>query len=125
VAEKYLSVFWELPIQAFFMNNQFIMTWINRIYSFIHIPGSIAFLIWLFYYTNARNRIDESLNGEDIGEGKGLAVESHLYASRRRTMALCNLLAFIVFTLWPCMPPRLLSADDTDDAAGRLSRSYG
>ncbi|KAH9016847.1 hypothetical protein EDB84DRAFT_710198, partial [Lactarius hengduanensis] len=33
-----------------------------------------------------------------------------VYAPVRRTMALANLLAFVVFTLWPCMPPRLLPA---------------
>lgn len=31
----------------------------------------------------------------------------------------------IVFTAWPCMPPRLLSADTSDDATGKLARSYG
>jgi hypothetical protein len=123
--EEYLHIFWELPIQAFFMKNQYMMTWINRIYSFIHIPGSIAFLIWLFYYTNTRNRIEESQPDKGLRETKGSPAGPRLYESRRRTMAFCNLLAFIVFTLWPCMPPRLLSADTTDDADGKLARSYG
>ncbi|KUJ24669.1 uncharacterized protein LY89DRAFT_663391 [Mollisia scopiformis] len=123
--EEKLHMFFELPIQRFFMQNQFIMTWINRTYSFIHIPGSIAFLIWLFYYTNTRNRLDESQRGKDIGEVKGSPAGPRLYESRRRTMAFCNLLAFVIFTAWPCMPPRLLSADNTQDEAGKLARSYG
>jgi hypothetical protein len=40
-------------------------------------------------------------------------------------MAFCNLLAFIIFTFWPCMPPRLLSADTSDTITGKLARSYG
>ena len=59
----------------------------HRIYSFIHIPATIAFLAY-FYHTQP----------------------FRIYAPVRRTMALANLLAFIVFTIWPCMPPRLLPA---------------
>jgi hypothetical protein len=106
------------------MQNQFVMSWINRIYSFIHIPGSIAFLVWLFYYTNTRNRLDECQQ-EDIGIAKGSSAGPKLYESRRRTMALCNLLAFVIFTIWPCMPPRLLSADTSQGQTGQLARSYG
>lgn len=40
-------------------------------------------------------------------------------------MGLCNLIAFVVFTLWPCMPPRLLSDKSVEGHVGDLSRSYG
>jgi hypothetical protein len=30
----------------------------------------------------------------------------------RRTLTLCNFLAFIIFSSWPCMPPRLLPFDE-------------
>jgi len=40
-------------------------------------------------------------------------------------MATCNLIAFIVFTLWPCMPPRLLSDPDVPGLIGKEARSYG
>ncbi|CZR55643.1 related to integral membrane protein [Phialocephala subalpina] len=123
--EERIHIFWELPMQQFFMQNQFIMTWINRTYSFIHIPGSIAFLIWLFYYTNTRNHADEHQSDKSVGGVKGSPAGPRLYESRRRTMAFCNLLAFVIFTAWPCMPPRLLSADTSDDNAGKLARSYG
>ncbi|KAN0093485.1 hypothetical protein V8E51_016669 [Hyaloscypha variabilis] len=124
-AEEKLRIFWELDIQHFFMKNQFVMTWINRTYSFIHIPGSIAFLVWLFYYTNTRNRLDESQSGKNFGETKGSPAGPRLYESRRRIMAFCNLLAFIIFTVWPCMPPRLLTADTSMGESGQLARSYG
>lgn len=106
------------------MQNQSVMTWINRTYSFIHIPGSITFLVWLFYYTHRRNYLDEA-NEEGFGEMKAPPGGPGIYESRRRAMALCNLLAFVIFTAWPCMPPRLLSADTSEGETGKLARSYG
>lgn len=67
------------------MKHEWAMNSLNRIYSFIHIPATIAFLA--FFYNSQR---------------------FSSYAPVRRTMALANLLAFVVFTLWPCMPPRML-----------------
>ena len=81
------------------------MLWTTRIYSFIHIPGTILFLVWLYFYTTTQNRIP-TRNSE---HAHGSPAGPLLYEARRRTMALCNILAFIVFTAWPCMPPRLLS----------------
>jgi hypothetical protein len=123
--EEKLHIFWELPIQQYFLQSDFMMKWINRTYSFIHIPGSIAFLVWLFYYTNTRVRIANARSEGSLGESKQSPAGPHLYESRRRTMAFCNLLAFIIFTIWPCMPPRLLSVDSSDDEAGKLARSHG
>lgn len=40
-------------------------------------------------------------------------------------MAVCNLIAFIVFTLWPCMPPRLLSDPNVPGKIGKEARRYG
>jgi hypothetical protein len=62
---------------------------INCVYSFIHIPGTIFFLAWLYHY-----------------------APPALFEARRRTLAICNLMAFVVFTAWPCMPPRLLPKED-------------
>jgi len=101
------------------------MHWTNRIYSFIHIPGTILFLVWLFYYTTTRNRLELPLHNKPLGEADGSPGSTKLYAARRRTMAMCNLLAFIVFTLWPCMPPRLLSDPDVTGTVGHEARGYG
>lgn len=105
--EQSLGVFWEVEIQRFYMARPVLMLWLNRLYSFIHIPGSIAFLVWLYYYTtiNRRNR------GGELG--------LTLYQTRRRTLAASNLLAFVVFSLWPCMPPRLLGDEAVGDKRGR------
>ncbi|ETN42899.1 uncharacterized protein HMPREF1541_02057 [Cyphellophora europaea CBS 101466] len=118
--EKRWHVFWELPIQQFFMSYPTLMRSINWLYSFIHIPGTIAFLVWLFYYTITSNR--RHVQGcQSVGSPAGPS----LYEARRRTMAVCNLLAFVVFTLWPCMPPRLLSDPEYQGADAILAQSYG
>ncbi|KAL6709131.1 hypothetical protein ACN47E_001947 [Coniothyrium glycines] len=123
--EQRLHIFLELDVQAWFLKHPFLLHWTNRIYSFIHIPGTILFLVWLYYYTTQRNRVDLPLHNKPLGEADGSPAGPALYAARRRTMAVCNLIAFIVFTLWPCMPPRLLSDPDVPGAIGKEARSYG
>ncbi|KJZ74003.1 hypothetical protein HIM_06671 [Hirsutella minnesotensis 3608] len=84
--EQRLGLFYEVPVQRWFLARPVLMHWINRVYSFIHIPGTILFLV---------------------------------------TMAMCNLLAFVVFTLWPCMPPRLLSDAEYRGDEAAEAKSYG
>ncbi|KAJ5306682.1 hypothetical protein N7508_005697 [Penicillium antarcticum] len=123
--EQRLGIFMETVIQRNFLLHPRAMTWINWIYSFIHIPGTIAFLVWLYYFTTTRNRIDETQAGKPRGAVSGSPAGPLLYQARRRTLAVCNLLAFVVFTLWPCMPPRLLSDTNIGGQEGELARSYG
>ena len=94
------------------------MHWINRIYSFIHIPGTILFLIWLYHLTI-------TAAGSYFLPVAASSATPSLYQARRRTMATCNLLAFVVFTLWPCMPPRLLSDPTYNGLQAYLARSFG
>ncbi|KAL2824466.1 hypothetical protein BDW59DRAFT_147388 [Aspergillus cavernicola] len=122
--EQKLGLFWEVPIQQFFLGHPLLMKWTNWIYSFIHIPGTIAFLVGLYYYTITRNRF-ESQPGKPRGVMSGSPAGPLLYQARRRTLAVCNLFAFVVFTLWPCMPPRLLSDENVEGPEGKLGRSYG
>lgn len=118
--EEKLGLFVEAPIQQLFLQRRLLMNSINWIYSFIHIPGTIAFLVWLYYYNITRHWISDyrPLKPRLL---ENQAAGPELYQTRRRTLAMCNLLAFIIFTIWPCMPPRLLS--DTPD--GELGRKYG
>ncbi|CAI7610138.1 unnamed protein product [Penicillium glandicola] len=77
----------EADFQSYFIQNHpSILTMFNRIYSLIHIPGTVLFLSW--YYYVAKNHAS--------------------FALARRTMTLGNLAAFLVFCVYPCMPPRLL-----------------
>jgi hypothetical protein len=123
--EQRLHIFWELGVQHWFLKHPLLLHWTNRIYSFIHIPGTILFLVCLFYYTTTRNRLDLPLHNKPMGEADGSPAGPKLYAARRRTMAMCNLIAFVVFTLWPCMPPRLLSDPNVPGEVGKESRSFG
>ncbi|KAJ6588969.1 PAP2 superfamily-domain-containing protein [Mycena capillaripes] len=90
--EKKLGIFVEPAIQGYVLSRPLLLGALNRIYSFIHIPGTITFIAWLY-----------------------AAAPQSLFEARRRTLAVSNLIAFVIFTLWPCMPPRLLPA--TDDFA--------
>lgn len=123
--EQSLGIFVEVDIQKYFLARPMLMNWINWIYSFIHIPGTIAFLVWLYYYTTTRNSLDDARYSPLDHNSSGSPAGPPLYAARRRTLAVCNLLAFIVFTLWPCMPPRLLSDEEVTGDVGKLARSYG
>ncbi|ORY68484.1 uncharacterized protein BCR38DRAFT_406406 [Pseudomassariella vexata] len=62
------------------------LTVLNRVYALIHIPGTVGFIA--YYYTVAPNH--------------------PRFCTVRRTMSLLNLFAFFIFTVYPCMPPRLL-----------------
>lgn len=123
--EQKLGIFWEVPIQKYFLQHARLMTGINRLYSFIHIPGSIAFLVWLYYYTTTREMLHGWEPRKLVGLDSGSSAGPPLYQARRRTMAVCNLLAFVVFTMWPCMPPRLLSDENVEGPEGDQARSYG
>lgn len=123
--EEWLHVFWEVPIQRFFMSYPRLMMYINWLYSFIHIPGTIAFLVWLYYYTVTSNRLVQHRGGLPQTGRTGSPAGPWLYEARRRTMAVCNLVAFVVFTLWPCMPPRLLSDPEYHGPEAEQAQSYG
>ena len=51
----------------------------------VHIPATISFMAYSYRY-----------------------FQPQVFQSTRRTLVVCNGIAFILFSLWPCMPPRLL-----------------
>lgn len=114
--EQRLHIFWELGIQQRFLQHPDLMYWINRIYSFVHLPATITFLVLLYWFAITRNR------GRNRSES---SCSPYLYESRRRSLAICNLLAFCVFSAWPCMPPRLLGDSESPGEIGKLARSFG
>ncbi|CAK3978739.1 Hypothetical predicted protein [Lecanosticta acicola] len=115
--EKALRIFREPAIQRYLLQYPTTMHWINCIYSLIHIPGTILFLIGLFYMTVTANRAPEAV-AERSPAGPAL------YQARRRTIAMCNLIAFVVFTAWPCMPPRLLSDPSYQGPSANRAKSF-
>lgn len=77
----------EHDVQQWFMRgHQTALTVLNRAYALIHIPGTVGFIAWYYY----------------------IAPSHNTFATIRRTLTLTNLFAFLTFTLYPCMPPRLL-----------------
>ena len=124
--ERRWHIFWEIPIQQFFLKHQTLITWINWLFSFTHVPGTIAFLVWLYHHTITRNTALKSQPGQLRANEDCSPSSPALYEARRRSMAVCNLLAFIVFTLWPCMPPRLLRDSSTKGhPEGVIAKSFG
>ena len=123
--EKSWHVFWELPVQQFFMSLPRLMTGINWLYSFIHIPGTITFLVWLYYFTITSNKAGQQVDDVSRHADRGSPSGPALYEARRRTMAVCNLFAFIAFTIWPCMPPRMLSDPSYNGPNADFAKSFG
>ncbi|KAL7945487.1 PAP2 superfamily domain-containing protein [Trichoderma barbatum] len=119
--EQRLGIFWEVAFQKWFLERPVLLHWINRVYSFIHIPGTIFFLVALFYLTTSqKRRVAAGRVRNDV-----VSAGPALYEARRRTMAMCNLIAFVVFTLWPCMPPRLLSDSNYNGPDAPEAKSFG
>ncbi|KAF7518981.1 hypothetical protein G7054_g13252 [Neopestalotiopsis clavispora] len=63
-----------------------LLTILNRAYALIHIPGTVGFIAYYYYVAPNHTR----------------------FCTVRRTMSLLNMFAFLTFTVYPCMPPRLL-----------------
>jgi hypothetical protein len=55
----------------------------------VHIPATISFIGYSYW-----------------------AFPAPIFQRVRRTLVLCNGLAFVIFSSWPCMPPRLLPFDE-------------
>jgi hypothetical protein len=83
--EKAMHIDFEYDIQQWFIKHHILLSALNRIYSFIHIPATCAFFGWLYYTESKEN-----------------------FSRVRRTMATCNWIAFFIFTFYPCAPPRFL-----------------
>lgn len=87
---RFLFPITEKSVQQWFLHDhQTALTFLNRFYALVHIPGTVGFIAF-WYYT---------------------APNHKSFATVRRTMTLTNLMAFSIFVLYPCMPPRLLPAE--------------
>ncbi|WVQ77536.1 hypothetical protein IAR50_007222 [Cryptococcus sp. DSM 104548] len=83
--ERWLRIDCELALQRFVMNREWLLVFFNKTYAMVHIPATIAFMAYSYRY-----------------------FSPFVFQSTRRTLVLCNCIAFVVFSSWPCMPPRLL-----------------
>jgi len=87
--EQVLHLDMELPLQAFVLARPSLLWFFNKTYAMVHIPATIAFFGYSFW-----------------------AFPPTVFQRIRRTLVLCNCIAFVIFTLWPCMPPRLLPFEE-------------
>ncbi|OCF40688.1 integral membrane protein [Kwoniella heveanensis CBS 569] len=87
--ERFFRIDIELGLQHFVMKREWLLIFFNKTYAMVHIPATIAFMAYSYRYFNPL-----------------------IFQSTRRTLVLCNCLAFIVFSSWPCMPPRLLPYEE-------------
>ena len=102
----------EYSVQHWFMEgHQDALTVLNRAYALIHIPGTVGFVTpfsisWLVRLPWVP--IGSNAVGSFIAWYYYIAPSHPTFATIRRTLTLTNLFAFLTFTLYPCMPPRLL-----------------
>lgn len=94
----------EADLQAYFItHHKPVMTLFNQIYSLVHIPGTVAYVVHVLQLTSIANFKASFLSWYYY------AAPSHsTFAVARRTMTLGNFAAFFIFCFYPCMPPRLL-----------------
>lgn len=83
--EQFLHIDVELGLQRFVLQRAWLLTFFNKTYAMVHIPATIAFMGYAYRY-----------------------FQPGIFQSTRRTLVICNCLAFVIFSSWPCMPPRLL-----------------
>lgn len=95
----------EVDFQAFFLNGHLLaMTFLNRIYSLVHIPGTVAYVFELHIPTPQ----NPNLSSRFLSWYYYAAPNHATFAIVRRTMTLGNFAAFFIFSFFPTMPPRLL-----------------
>jgi hypothetical protein len=131
--EQHLGLFFERQVQRFFLSSNTAMWFVNRIYSYVHLPATVSFLVLLYWYaiTCERDRqatvLRETGRLKDTIDREAAQARFELYEGKRRALALSNLMAFMVFSTWPCMPPRLLAEDNSDsnDEISRLQIAIG
>ncbi|KAF5707635.1 hypothetical protein LB506_011145 [Fusarium annulatum] len=96
----------EIDVQSFFRNDhQTMLTILNRAYSLIHIPVTVRFVVAATTPLTKKTW----LTSFSFLAWYYYAAPTHAqFAEARRMMTLTNLFSFVVFTTYPCMPPRLL-----------------
>lgn len=104
---SFLFLWKEHEVQQWFMGgHQTALTVLNRAYALIHIPGTVGSVTPLT--TTLFGLLKTNIFHSFIAWYYYIAPSHATFASIRRTLTLTNLFAFLTFTLYPCMPPRLL-----------------
>jgi hypothetical protein len=84
--EKHLRIFWELNIQAWFLNNFYLTHLANELYTYLFYPVIITFAIWAY------NRHHQE------------------YKKARNVFLVSSAIGLICFAFFPMAPPRMIHA---------------
>lgn len=102
--EQRLYIFWELGIQKRFLRHPLLITWVSWLYSFIHIPATIACLVWLYYYTVTRNCVEARWQAKLGGEARKISTCPELYAARRPRFLIVPFFGYCPRIMVPSLP---------------------
>lgn len=89
--EYNLGIFYEIPIQQFFLDKTTLVEVINWIYIKLHIPTTIIFFVWMFYKRR----------------------KHYLYI--RNGFLIANVITLFFFLWFPCAPPRMINGMEIND----------
>jgi hypothetical protein len=81
--EKAWNIYYEVPIQQFFIRNELLMQLLNHAYMKLHIPMTIIFFVWLFQ------------------------KKKNYYLFIRNGFIVANLVTIFFYVYFPCAPPRM------------------
>ena len=82
--EKAWNIYYEVPIQQFFIHNELLMQILNHAYMKMHIPITIIFFVWLFQKRKKN------------------------YFFVRNGFIIANIVTLFFYIGFPCAPPRML-----------------
>lgn len=108
--EKSLGIFYEIPVQQYFLDYTWLIKFINQFYMRVHLPSTIILFIWLYHY------------------------KRQYYYYIRNGFLIANVITLFFFIGFPCAPPRmlndigfvdtLLSVSDINLYKGNLSKLF-
>lgn len=98
-AEKALGIDFEKALQRPLLDHQFLLTFANWVYIWVHWPVLVGTLIWL------------------------LITRRQMYYELRNAMFISGAIGLVIFALFPTSPPRLLGTEFVDTITSH-SRSY-
>lgn len=83
--EKAWNIYYEVPIQQFFIKNELLMEVLNHAYMKLHIPVTIIFFVWLFQ------------------------KKKKYFFFVRNGFLIANVVTLFFYIGFPCAPPRMLT----------------
>ena len=83
--EQMIGIFFEIPIQQYFLDKELLIQFLNQFYMRIHLPSTIIFFVWLYHKRRQH------------------------YFYIRNGFLLANIITLFFYIGFPCAPPRMLN----------------